>query len=278
MANNDEKQLKPAEAEIVLRRAAELTSRRKESETSTNGYVSPELLVRVAAAVGIPEDDVRRALLDLRSAKAVEPDSVPKKLYGTARLRVVREVEQSAPSARADLEGVLKLKHGLKLRNKTESSSTWDAGEVLGSARRKIDFSDHRALFKVRSVELRVREASDTRSQAYLTADFSNQRSEYLSLGGIVGATLAVPVAIAGVYNPLYFLLVPPALAAPGVGFKLAYDKACAEIRRALDFVLDSAERTPPTPDPEEPEDQNSRRLHDLDPVPRFTTRSREEE
>lgn len=278
MANNDGKQLKPAEAEVVLRRAAELTARRKDSETLANGYVSPELLVQVAASVGIPEADIRRALVDLRSAKAVEPDSLPKKLYGTCRLRVVREIEQSAPSAQADLESVLRLKHGLKLRNKTEASSTWDAGDVLGTVRRAMDFSDHRALFKVRSVELRVREASETRSQAYLTADFSNQRSEYLSLGGIVGATLAVPIAIAGVYNPLYFLLVPPALAAPGVGFKFAYDKACAEIRRALDFVLDSAERTPPSPDPHESEAQTSRRIQGLDPVPRFTPRSRDEE
>ena len=262
---------------MVLRRAAELTARRREGTSEAKGYVSPELLVQVASAVGIPEANVRRALVDLRSAKAVEPDSLPKKLYGTSRLRVVREVEQSAPSAQADLESVLRLKHGLKLRSKTEASSTWDAGDVLGTVRRAMDFSDHRALFKVRSVELRVREASETRSQAYLTADFSNQRSEYLSLGGIVGATLAVPAAIAGVYNPLYFLLVPPALAAPGLGFKLAYDKACAEIRRALDFVLDSAERNPPPPE-QESEAQASRRIRGLDPVPRFTTRSRDRE
>lgn len=278
MVDNDGKQLKPAEAEVVLRRAAELTARRKESELSAKGYVSPELLVQVASAVGIPEADVRRALVDLKSAKAVEPDSLPKKLYGTSRLRVVREIEQSAPSAQADLESILRLKHGLKLRNKTEASSTWDAGDVLGTVRRAMDFSDHRALFKVRSVELRVREASTSRSQAYLTADFSNQRSEYLSLGGIVGATLALPAAIAGVYNPLYFLLVPPALAAPGLGFKLAYDKACSEIRRALDLVLDSAERTPPAQESQEPEAQNSRRIQDLNPVPRFTPRSRDEE
>ena len=277
MVDNDGKQLKPAEAEIVLRRAAELTARRKEGETSTNGHVSPEHLVRAAGVVGIPEADVRRALVDLRSARAVEPDSLPKKLYGTARLRAVREVEQSAPLTQADLESTLRLKHGLKLRNKTEAGSMWDAGDVLGTMRRAMDFSDHRVLFKVRSVELRVREAGASRSQAYLTADFSDQRSEYLSLGGIIGATLAVPAAIAGVYNPLYFLLVPPALAAPGLGFKLAYDKACAEIRRVLDCVLDSAERTPPSPAPQKPEGRNLHRIHDLDPIPKFTSRSRDE-
>lgn len=278
MANSDGRQLRPAEAEVILRRAAELTARRNDSGVSGTGYVSSELLVQVAAAVGIPEADVRRAMVDLKSARAVEPDSLPKKFYGTAFLRVVREIEQSPAASQADLESILRLKYGLKLRNKTEASSTWDAGDVLGSARRAMDFSEHRVLFKVRSVELRVREASETRSQAYLTADFSNQRGEYLSLGGILGATLAVPVAIAGVYNPLYFLLVPPALAGPGLGFKLAYNKACAEIRRALDLVLDSAERTPPAPEPQEPEDQSPRRIHGLNPIPRFTPRSRDEE
>lgn len=278
MPDNEKNQLKPAEAEVVLRRAAELSARRKASQTSEKGYVSPELLVQVASAVGIPEADVRRAMVDLKSAKAIEPDSIPKKLYGTAHLRVVREIEQSPPSARADLESVLRLKHGLKLRSKTEASSMWDAGDVLGTVRRAMDFSDHRTLFKVRSVELRVREASETRSQAYLTADFSNQRSEYLSLGGIVGATLALPLAIAGVYNPMYFLLVPPALAAPGLGFKLVYDKACAEIRRALDLVLDAVEVSPSPPESREPEAEPSRRIQELNPIPRFAPRSRDEE
>ena len=142
-----------------------------------------------------------------------------------------------------------------------------------GTVRRTMDFSDHRALFKVRSVELRVREASETRSQAYLTADFSNQRSEYLSLGGIVGATLAVPIAIAGVYNPLvlscWFRRPSPR---PGLGFKLAYNKACAEIRRVLDFVLDAAERTPSYPGTTRARDaEAARRIQNLNPIPRFT-------
>ncbi len=276
MADNDGKQLKPAEVEVVLRRAAELAALRGERDSTATDPVSPELLVQVASAVGISESDVRKALADLKSAKAAEPDSVPKKLYGTSRLRCVREIEQSAGATQADLESILRLKHGLKLRRKTEATSTWDAGDVLGTVRRALDFSDHHVLFKVKSIELLVREATEARSQAYLTADFSNQRGEYLSLGGILGATLAVPAAIAGVYNPLYFLLVPPALAAPGLGFKLAYNKACAEIRRALDAVLDSAERTTSTPKPAS-EDHGVRRVRNLDPVPRFTPRSRGE-
>lgn len=262
----------------MLRRAAELTARRKERESSATGLVSAELLVQVASAVGIAEVDVRKALMDLKSAKSFEPDSLPKTLYGTARLRAVREIEQSAEATQADLESILRLKHGLKLRQKTEATSMWDAGDVIGTVRRALDFSEHRVLFKVKSIELLVREATEIRSQAYLTADFSNQRSEYLSLGGILGATLALPLAIAGVYNPLYFLLIPPALAGPGLGFKFAYNKACGEIRRALDTVLDSAERNPAPPEPNTENSAARPPQRDLDPIPRFTPRPRDEE
>lgn len=262
---------------MVLRRAAELAARRREREGTEAEMVSPDLLVQVAAAVGIPEEDVRRALVDLKSARAVEPDSLAKRLYGPGRLRAIREIQQPAERTREDLENLLRLKQGLKLRHRTEASSTWDAGDVLGAVRRALDFSEHRALLKVKSVEMHVREAGESRTEAYLTADFSNQRSEYLSLGGILGATLALPAAIAGVYDPLYFLLVPPALAAPGVGFKLAYNKACAEIRRALDLVLDAVEKSPPNQGYPRGEDPSAaRRIQDLNPIPRFSPRSRD--
>ncbi len=277
MTDKDGKYLTPAEVEMVLRRAAEITARRKKPGTSERATVSTELLVQVASAVGMPEPDVRRALSDLSSAKAFEPDSLPKRLYGGARLRAVREIEQPADSTRQHLENLLRLQQGLKLRSKTEASSLWDSGDMLGMVRRTLDFSDHRALLKTQSVELRVKEASEARSHANLTADFSNQRSEYLSLGGILGATFALPLAIAGVYEPLYFLLVLPALAAPGLGFKLAYKKSCADIRRALDAVLDAAERRLPEEDPEEVFGAPGE-IRNLDRIPRYMPRQRDEE
>lgn len=273
--NKQGKHLTPAEVEMVLRRAAEITARRKKPGTSERASVSTELLVQVASAVGIPDPDVRRALADLTSAKAFEPDSLPKRLYGGARLRAVREIEQPSESTRQHLENLLRLEQGLKLRSKTEASSLWDSGDMLGMVRRTLDFSDHRALLKAQSVELRVKEASEARSYANLTADFSNQRSEYLSLGGILGATFALPLAIAGAYEPLYFLLVLPALTAPGLGFRLAYKKSCADIRRALDAVLDAAERRAPEEEPEDfgsPDD-----IRDFDRIPRYSPRQRDE-
>src|SRR3712207_9522126 len=97
---------------------------------------------------------------------------------------------------------------------------------MLGVVRRTLDFSGDRALLKAHSVELRVEEIDEDRCDANLTADLSNQRGEYLSLGGILGATLAILFVLAGAQNPLFLLGAPPALAAPGLGFRFAYRRS----------------------------------------------------
>ena len=108
----------------------------------------------MAAAAGIPEQEVRRAMWDMASEKTAEPRSFARKFYGPARLRAVRDVERSAESTREYLEGLLRLQQGLKLRRKT--GSLWDPGDELGVVRRTLDFSGDRTLLKARLVELRV--------------------------------------------------------------------------------------------------------------------------
>lgn len=75
-----------------------------------------------------------------------------------------------------------------------------------------------------------------------LAADLYEQRGEYLSLAGILWATLSLPAAIAGVYEPLYLLALPPAVVAPGFGFKLAYGNAREEARSTLEILIESVE------------------------------------
>ena len=273
-----ENQLTPAEVEMVLRRAAELSARRRGSDTFGTHSVSPEILVQVAGALGMAEHDIRRALFELFSDKTIEPYSLARRFYGPARLRAVREIERPTETIRAHLESLLGQEQDLKLRRKTQASSLWDAGDTLGTVRRALDFSENRSLIKARSVELRVEDAGYGRSGAKLTADVANQRAEYLSLGGILGATLALPLAIAGVYEWLYFLGIIPALVASGFGFKLAYRKACADVRRAMDSLLDAAEEGPPKE--EEPREQSPNQppgqIRSLKPIPKFTLRPEE--
>jgi hypothetical protein len=280
MAEETTNRLRPAEVEMILRRAAELNARRWQRDDNGTPSVSPEVLVQVAAAAGIPEQDVRRAMWDLASEKTAEPHTFAWKVYGPARLRAVREVEQPLQRTMEHLESLLRLEQGLKLRRKTESSSLWDSGDMLGAVRRALDFSGHRALLKTQSVELRVEGLDEGRCDANLTADVSNQRGEYLSLGGIIGVTLAVMFVLAGAQSPLFFLGVIPALAAPALAFKLVYYKACADIRRSLEDLLDAAEEGPPQQD-EEPPDRGDRppgQIRGLMPIPRFAPHQRENE
>jgi hypothetical protein len=280
MANDSNNRLGPAEVEMILRRASELNVRRWSRDPEDVPYVSPEVLVQVAAAAGIPEQHVRRAMWDLASEKTAEPHTFAWKFYGPARLRAVREVERPPERTREYLESLLRLEQGLKLRRKTEASSLWDSGDLLGVVRRTLDFSGDRALLKTHSVELRVEEVDEDRCAANLTADLSNQRGEYLSLGGILGATLAVLFVLAGFQNPLFLLGVPPALAAPGLGFRFAYRRACTEIRRTLEELLDAAEEGPPQ-EQEEPPDRGDRppgQIRGLKPIPRFAPQPQRED
>jgi hypothetical protein len=278
MAENTERRLRPAEVEMILRRASELNARRWERGAEDVPSVSPEVLVQVAAAAGIPEQDVRRAMWDLASEKTAEPHSLAWKLYGPARLRAVREVDRPAGRTREHLEGLLRLEQGLKVRRKTEMGSLWDPGDELGMVRRALDFSGDRTLLKTRSVELRVDAVDEERCAANLTADVSNQRSEYLSLGGILGATLAALFVLAGMQNGLFLLGVLPALAAPAFCFRVAYRRTTTHIRRALDDLLDAVEQDPAGE--EQSPDRGDRQpgtIKGLKPIPRFTSPPRDE-
>jgi hypothetical protein len=255
-----------------------LNARRRGSDTFARS-VSPEILVQVAGALGIAEYDVRRALFDLLSDEAAEPHTLAHRLYGTARLKAARKLEKPAEPTRKHLEEMLRDEQGLKLRRKSEASSTWDAGDLLGTMRRALDFMGHYSLLKARSVELRIEDVGYGSSGANITADVSNQRGEYLSMGGLTGATLALPLAIAGVYNWIYFLTVIPALVAPGLGFKLAYKKACSDVRRVMDSLLDAAEEGPQREEkpPEKPRERKPGQILPLKPIPRFTPQRKEE-
>ena len=279
MENGESKRLRPAEVEMILRRAAELNSRRRVTEETEATSISPEVLVQVAAAAGIPEQDVRRAMWDLASEKTAEPHTFAWKFYGPARLRAIRELDRPEEQTREHLEHLLRLNQGLKLRRKTEASSLWDPGDELGVVRRALDFSGDRALLKAQSVELRVEDIEGDGCGANLTADLSNQRGEYLSLGGILGVTLAVLFVLAGAQSPIFFLGVLPALIAPAIGFKLAYQRACSEMRRTLDYLLDSAEDGP---DGEEPApdrgDRPPGQIRGLKPIPRFAPQPKRNE
>lgn len=223
---------------------------------------------------GIPEESVRRAIFDLRSEQAAEPKSIPRRLYGSARVRAVRVIEGPAHEVRERIEDLLGRDQGLKLRYSSEDGSIWDPGDLLGAIRGTLDFSGERPLLKVGSVELLVDEVATDRCEAVLTAEIRKRRGDHLSIGGVLGATLAVPAAIAGVQDPAFYLAVLPALVAPGIGFRIAYQKSRVALRRTLDDLLDLAEESS-NHEPPARERLANERVQDLKPIPRFTVPDR---
>lgn len=231
--------LSPEQAESVLRRAAELNAVEPRGRGRSRD-ISPEALTEAADRAGIPRERVRQALAERASGRYAEPRTVPRRLYGHSRVRVERQLETPAWLARERIENLLRGEQGLKLRRSTDSGSLWDPGDALGVVRRALDFSGERPLLKARCIELLTDERPGG-CGVELTADLYEQRGEYLSLAGIVGATLSIPTAIAGVYEPLYLLALPPAIAVPGVGFKLAYGGVREEIHGVLENLIEDS-------------------------------------
>lgn len=239
MTENQNRRLSPSQAEAVLRRASELNA--DEPRREGRQGISPGALIEAADLAGIPEEQVRRALGELASGRSAEPRTLPRRLYGRSRIKVERELGVPAWLARELLERALRVDQGLKLRRSTGSGSLWDPGDALGVVRRALDFSGERPLLKARCLELVVVERAGG-CGVQVVADLYEQRAEHLSLAGILAATLSLPAAIAGVYEPLYLLTLPPAVALPGLVFKLAYGSALAETRGVVETLLESVE------------------------------------
>ncbi len=276
MAENTDNRLTPTEVEAVLRRSAQLSSRRWSRLRQESPSVSAEVVVQVAAAAGIPEKDVRMAVVEVSSEKAADPMSHQRMLLGPARMRAVREIKHPARETSAYLEGVMRSGEGMKLRYGSNGASLWDTGDTVGLVSRALDLSGEKPLLKTRSVELLVEGGAHDRCKVDVIADISNQRAEYISLAGISGITFALLFFLAGVQNGLFLLGVIPALAAPLVGFRLAFMKTSADMRRSLDRLLDAAETGPPR---ERVPDRSNRRpgeIQGLRPIPRFVAEQKD--
>lgn len=270
MQERQSRRLSPAQAEAVLRRAAELNAVELRGGGRSQG-VSPEALIEAADRAGIPEERVRRALSERASGRAAEPRTLPRRLYGYSRIKIERQLGIPAWLARERLEHLLRAEQGLKLRRSADSGSLWDPGDALGVVRRALDFSGDRPLLKARCIELLVDERAGG-CGVEMIADLYEQRGEYLSLAGILGATLSLPAAIAGVYEPLYLLALPPALAVPGLGFKLAYGSVREETRSVLEGLIEAVEEPPDVPSGQRERHRGG--TQERRRVPRFSARS----
>jgi hypothetical protein len=277
MAKNADNRLKPAEVEAVLRRSAQLNSRRWSRLRQEHPSVPVDVVVKAAEVAGIPEEDVRRAVFEVFSEKAADPMNYHRTALGPARMRAVREIKHPARETSEYLEEVLRSEEGMKLRYKSNGASLWDAGDTVGLMRRALDLSGEKPLLKTRSVEVLVEEVEQDRCAVDVIADISNQRAEYISLAGILGVTFALLFFLAGVQNGLFLLGVIPALVAPLGGFRLAFMKTSADMRRSLDRLLDAAEAGPPREHTPERGPRKPGQIKSLKPIPRFVPQEKED-
>ena len=96
--------------------------------------------MQVAAAAGIVESDVRRALVELFFDRTFEPDTLAWKLYGKSRLKAVREVE----ARRGYLDtpgGFPQAQAGPQATPQDRSEFSLGRGRPRGTVRRALDFS-----------------------------------------------------------------------------------------------------------------------------------------
>ncbi|WP_273846194.1 hypothetical protein [Rubrobacter calidifluminis] len=233
------KGLRPAEVEVVLRRAAELNAARGRAMLEVSPEVPLDVVVRVAATAGIREEDVRRALGELGTGPVAEAPSLARRLYGPGAVRVVREVERPVEEVLEIVEGALAAE-GLHASYRSDTGSVWEPGEEAaeGSAAGGAG-SRGRTFCGAGRVEVRAERLPDGWSRLSVIATLQGQRGHLLSLGGIVGATLAVLPVMGGFQDAVYFLGVIPAFALPMLGFRAAYHKNRREVRRTLLRLLD---------------------------------------
>lgn len=273
-----DRRLGPREVEAVLRRSSQMGVRRWRALSQGSPSVSPEVLVQVAAAAGIPESDARLALDEVFTDRAADPPTYPRTLLGPSRLREIREIGHPASEVSEYIEDILRAEQGLKLRYRGEGNSVWDPGSSGGVMRRSLDLSGERPLHKTRSIEVSVEEIDNENCVVDVISDVASQRAEYLSLAGILGVTLAVMFVFAGIQSWVWFLGVIPALLAPLGGFRLAYMKTGSDVRRAVGRVLDLAEAGPPREYIPDQANRQRGQIQGLKPIPRFTPQSREGE
>ncbi|MBX6763192.1 MAG: hypothetical protein IRY88_05845 [Rubrobacteraceae bacterium] len=223
--------LGPVEVEVVLRRAAELNAARGRTMLGVSPQVPVEVVVRLAAAAGIREEDVMRALGELGGGAVAESPSLARRLYGPGLVRLVREVELPVDEVLEIVEAALAAE-GLRAAYRSDAGSVWESGGEASQG-------GGGPLRRARRIEVRTERLPGGWSRIVLISELGGQRAHMLSLGGIVGATLAVLPAMGGFQDALYFLGVVPAFALPMLGFRAAYHRSRRQVRLALSRLLD---------------------------------------
>lgn len=186
------------ELELVIRRAAELTS----AEVASEDLVSEAELIRIAGELGLPAHHVRQALYELSEPR---PGSGwLDRHVGDAIVHGVRGAPGAAEELLDRLEHYLTTEEYLRLvRRRGDFASFQPSGDVVSTVARAFrrGGSKH-AIGRARRVSVAVRPLSEGRSHVSLDVDLADRRRNALvagvSTGGVVGAGVGFGLGVLG--------------------------------------------------------------------------------
>jgi len=184
--------LSSEELERVIRRAAELQTARE----ALPEQLDDEAVLQIGAEVGLHEQHLRRALLEIRAEgmvpEAPEDRSVPHRLWGAAFVQASRVVPGTVDEVQGRLDAYLHSAESLRQVRGRSGVSVWEpASDLVSQLRRGLNLSGHGfMLAKARRIEIAIEPVETGRCLVTVSADLRNQRAEHGG-GGLFGGAVA---------------------------------------------------------------------------------------
>jgi hypothetical protein len=194
--------LSERQIEFVLRRAAELETRRGElpdGDESRARELSVTDLVRLGEEAGLGQEAIMRALGELRrgALQPAEADALSKAL-GPSRLIVSREVPGSLPSVQRAVERFLR-EQLMTVRRHHGDRIEWERAQGLwpGLAR-SLDFAKRYAFGPVSRVETLIAPETESSTSVTFDIDMSEMRRHRLGRVALRAAAAFTLVGLGG--------------------------------------------------------------------------------
>lgn len=241
-----EERLTPAEAQLVLRRAAELERRDGDDEA-----LSPRELNELAAEVGLSPAAVQQALGEMRAGalEAPSPPGALERVLGPRRIVVERTVAGNVAMVQSRLERLLR-EQLLRKKRDFGARSLWEpAPGWLARLRRKLDWTDTQMLGDAHELEVIVVDGGGGRTTVHCATDVGALQRRVVtgaSVGAAVGLGAALLLSAMGSPQVIEWLAAAGAAASGSIGSLRVYRRDLGATATALEHLLDQLERGRP--------------------------------
>ncbi len=228
--------------EPLLHRAIEL----EEIAGPDDGTIDLRSLEEIARELRIDPRNLRRAIAEDRVRPLAAEADVWDRIFGSDHIVVSRTVAGSAEQVRADAEGWLARREGMRLRVRTAEVEVWERDDSLVSKIRMKLNQGPGALRTAKRVSVRMHPVGDDEQLVTLEADAGPlQRLGRWLLGGVaavtgvalVGGIAATGSLVGGLGALAGMLLAVPVVA----GVRLATERLRDGAETAMDGIANAA-------------------------------------